>query len=358
MGMFPNLEAFLLVVGNARSGSTVLGAVLDAHPSMLVANETQASATLWRGLDRDAILDEIRANAAHAAATGRQSEGYRYQIGPGPDAKADVRVVGDKIWNPTTLLLHGDHGLIPSLEERLGVPVRIIHAIRNPFDTIATMHRRSGASLANRTRWYFMHCDAAAAIAERLPSDGYVESHHDDLLATPAEEIERLCTFLGLPLDPDHVEVVMKLLFDRPRRTGTAVPWSAADEAAVRAGIARFPSLARYVKDSEVLGSAGPEAIAEAGTRCRADGVAAGPPGAAKRGPAAQRTRRPGEMDQNSHEPREWASSHDPRMSCDAIPDSASLPETCTAPAQTPRLLPARREQAGSTVGPAALWRA
>jgi hypothetical protein len=132
------------------------------------------------------------------------------------------------------------------LEDRVGVPVRIIHAIRNPFDTIATMHRRSGASLADRTRWYFMHCEAAAAIAARLPHDGFIESHHDDLLATPAAEIERLCTFLGLPLDHEHVAAAMRVLFPRPRRTGAAVPWSDTDTAAVRSGIARFPSLTRY----------------------------------------------------------------------------------------------------------------
>lgn len=246
MTMFQNLESFLLVVGNPRSGSTVLGAVLDAHPAMIVANETRASSTLWRDLDRGAILDGIRENAACAAANGRLSEGYRYQIGPGPDAKGQVRVVGDKIWSPATLLLHGDHGLIPSLEDRIGVPVRIINAIRNPFDTIATMHRRSGASLADRTRWYFMHCDAAAAIAARLPGDRFIESHHDDLLATPAAEIERLCTFLGLPLDHEHLAAAMGVLFARPRRTGAAVSWSNAEEAAVRSGIARFPSLSRY----------------------------------------------------------------------------------------------------------------
>jgi len=244
MGIFPNLEGFLLVIGNPRSGSTMLGAVLDAHPAMVVANETLASSTLWCDLDRGAILDGIRENAACAAANGRLSEGYSYQIGPGPDAKRHVRVAGDKIWSPATLLLHGDHGLIPSLEDRVGVPVRIIHAIRNPFDTIATMHRRSGASLADRTRWYFMHCEAAAAIAARLPHDGFIESHHDDLLATPAAEIERLCTFLGLPLDHEHVAAAMR--FPRPRRTGAAVPWSDTDTAAVRSGIARFPSLTRY----------------------------------------------------------------------------------------------------------------
>jgi hypothetical protein len=50
------IENFLLIIGNARSGSTILGAVLDAHPNMVVANETIESCHLWRGLDGGKIL--------------------------------------------------------------------------------------------------------------------------------------------------------------------------------------------------------------------------------------------------------------------------------------------------------------
>jgi hypothetical protein len=157
-----------------------------------------------------------------------------------------VRIAGDKVWNPATLLLHGDHGLIPSLEERLGVPVRIVHAIRDPFDTIATMHRRSGASVADRIRWYFIHCEAAAAIRERMSDGRFFDSHHADLLASPAVELERLCGFLGVSVDTEHVTAVARVLFDRPRRTRDGAAWRAADIEAVRAGIARFPFLARY----------------------------------------------------------------------------------------------------------------
>lgn len=155
-------------------------------------------------------------------------------------------MAGDKIFNPATLLLHGDHGLIPSLEQRLGVPVRIVHAVRNPFDTIATMHRRSGAPLANRIRWYFMHCEAAAALGERLSPDRFIESHHDDLLAAPAAELGRLGRFLGLPAVPEHVAAVQRMLFTSPRRTHATVPWTDADREAVEAGINRFSFLARY----------------------------------------------------------------------------------------------------------------
>ena len=48
--LLPDLRCFVLIVGNARSGSTLLGAALDGHPRAIVANEMGESMTLWRGL--------------------------------------------------------------------------------------------------------------------------------------------------------------------------------------------------------------------------------------------------------------------------------------------------------------------
>lgn len=43
-----NLTSFLLIVGNARSGSTLLGAAIDAHPSAVISNESTGSWELWK----------------------------------------------------------------------------------------------------------------------------------------------------------------------------------------------------------------------------------------------------------------------------------------------------------------------
>lgn len=257
MEPFPALASFVLIVGNARSGSTLMGAVLDGHPRMVIANETAASATFWRGLDGRDILREVWDNAERNAALGRPSEGYTYQIGPPPSQKHDIVVAGDKIFNPATLLLHGDHALIPSLEQRLAVPVRLIYAIRNPFDTIATMHRRSGAPIADRIRWYFIHCDAAEALRARLPADRFLESHHDDLLARPDDELARVCGFLGVGSDDEHRRAVRGGLFASPRKTRSQVPWTDADVQAVQAGIQRFACLARYAATPDSRRTAG-----------------------------------------------------------------------------------------------------
>lgn len=243
------VTGFVLIVGNARSGSSLVGAVLDAHPAAVVANETEGSVNLWRKHTGPEILRLIYDMAARNAAAGRPSEGYRYQIGPPPGAKTELRLMGDKTWNPALLMLHGNPRLLPSLEERLGMPVRLVHAIRNPFDTIATMHRRSGASLEDRTRWYFMHCDAAAALQARLPANRFLDSHHADLLADPAGELRRLCGFLGLPACDDQRAAVTRLLYDRPRSTADSVPWTAGQIEAVSSRMAGFDFLHRYLSE-------------------------------------------------------------------------------------------------------------
>jgi hypothetical protein len=240
-------RCFILIVGNARSGSTLLGAVLDGHPQAVVANESYSSFSLWRNLSGLDILRDVYDNACQMAAEGRLSEGYHYQVGGPPASKHRILIAGDKAWNPSLLLLHGDPGLLRSLEERLGMPVKLVHAIRNPFDVIATMHRRSGAPIADRIRWYFMHCEAAAALAHRLPPDRFMESHHASLLAAPADELGRMVDFVGLERDAAHLEAVRQMLFARPRRTAGEVAWRAAEVADVARRMAEFPFLTRYL---------------------------------------------------------------------------------------------------------------
>jgi hypothetical protein len=144
-------------------------------------------------------------------------------------------------------LLHGNPGLLRSLEERLGIPVKLVHAVRNPFDVIATMHRRSGAPIADRIRWYFMQCEAAAALAHRLPPERFLESHHAALLAAPDEELGRLVDFVGLERDGAHLEAVRQKLFSRPRRTAGEVAWKADEIAEVVRRMAEFQFLHRYL---------------------------------------------------------------------------------------------------------------
>jgi len=246
MGEFEHLRTFLLVIGNARSGSTLLGSILDAHANAVVANETTGSSNYWRDMDRGQILREIADNSRRNRESGRVSEGYRYLINPDEKEMSKLNVIGDKVWNPATLLMHGDHALLPRLEALLGVPIKIIHAIRNPFDVIATMHARSQAPISDRTAWYFMHCDAARAVRDRWDDSRYLDFHHESLFDAPAESISALCDFAGLAPDQRHIEACRQMLFTQPKQTRCNLKWEAGAVRRILGKIGEYDFLTPY----------------------------------------------------------------------------------------------------------------
>lgn len=247
---FSSLQSFALIIGNARSGSTVLGSVIDAHPTAIIANETISSANFWRGLNRQDILEEICLNSETNNSSGRISEGYSYSIKQNNFKVNDITVMGDKAWNPATLLLHGDYSLLSSLESALGVPIRIIHAIRNPFDVIATMHTRSTAPVKDRILWYFMHCDSVCAIRDFHKDIGYIDIHHEDLLLEPGSTIKNICNFLEMEVTESHIKACEELLFPTPKETRTTIKWSNEEIEMVLQKMSEFDFLSKYKADN------------------------------------------------------------------------------------------------------------
>ena len=243
---FCDFKSFCLIIGNSRSGSTILGSIVDAHPNAIVANETMASQVFWRGLSKSDILGEIIENSSANFQSGRQSEEYQYQIGAAPDSKSAVYVYGDKIWNPATLLLHGDYDLISGLEKTLEAKVVLIASIRNPFDTIATMHKRSKAPIEDRIRWFFMHCDALAAIEAKMIKSNFLISYHEQLIDCPDEEISRISRALMLPFDHQHLKNVDRLLYRRPSNSRSSIEWTMAEVDQILERMQRFPFLSIY----------------------------------------------------------------------------------------------------------------
>lgn len=250
MNRFPNLRQFVVIIGNARSGTSLLGSIIDAHPNAMVANETSASRLFWNSLSAKEIFEEIHANAEINRKNGRHCGGYSYSITQEPKNLNDIHVAGDKIWNPAMLLLHGDYRLLHHLETILETNVSILHAIRNPFDTVATMHARSGAPVLDRIAWYFNHCEAASAIRQKARC---LDVYHEDVIASPEQEIVKILTFLGLLPNPAFVAECKTLLFKKPKLTRYNIAWTPDELEAMNANIRDYDFLHRYSFDSWTL---------------------------------------------------------------------------------------------------------
>src|SRR5262245_54048072 len=71
-----SVRTFLLFIGHPRSGHSLVGSLLDAHPSMVVSHELDVLKYVAAGYRRDQLMTLVLEHANANAAAGRKSWGY------------------------------------------------------------------------------------------------------------------------------------------------------------------------------------------------------------------------------------------------------------------------------------------
>jgi Sulfotransferase family len=210
---------FLFLVGRGRSGTTLLRAMLDAHPQVSVAPEALFVMNAYRrygrgpwnparveafardiwlerklrtwDLDEADVADRLRAVATPSFAAlcrAVYEEHARAHGKPGP------RWVGDK--NPHHALFVRE--LMATFPE-----ARFLHIVRDYRDNILSYQGvrfdlRDAGALAYRWRRY----NAAVLAAAESAPERFLRLRYEDLTADPKAELARVCDFLDLPFDP------------------------------------------------------------------------------------------------------------------------------------------------------------
>lgn len=235
-GMDP--QVFLLFFGYARSGHSMIGSLLDAHPNAAVANEFDAIKAYQSGDSRDMLLRNLVAVSTAYKLVGRCQAGYHYDI-PGvtaqPYGAGKLRVIGDKDGGCNAR----KHLSIPELvefQQYIGQDVSLIHVVRNPYDIVATSFAGNTKSMGPR---YHQQHDVSqhTVLAEdptevegnqhfvdslnkfvdlvldemtynmqvrdwiakgELPGYRWIDVSYTDFLQDPTSQLERLCDFLSL----------------------------------------------------------------------------------------------------------------------------------------------------------------
>lgn len=137
--LYRNVETFMLFVGHPRSGHSLVAAILDSHPEIVISDEFNL---LYKFdsffMDPSQTNDErklrifydIHTRSRRQAMFGSRSSicnssvSYCYNIKGGwqGDCKSKLKVIGDKKASVTTARLHHEKGLhdLRKLEEALG----------------------------------------------------------------------------------------------------------------------------------------------------------------------------------------------------------------------------------------------
>lgn len=243
---WPQLATFCLFVGYGRSGHSAIGSVIDAHPGAVVAHEYNAVKHYFEGVPRDALFDGIYTLAQRQAREGRYASragGGTYAHNIDGQAKPDtseIKVLGDKKGAGTAWQFHR-HGLhrIEDFTAYIGLPVKMLHVIRNPYDIVAAGIARGGSDFAQTV-------EIVSEIRRRHAGDGWLDVRYEEVIAHPREQVERILGFLGLPLLEEHLERCVRYLYREPHRRRLELRWPAAAKAMVDQTIDRHDFLRDY----------------------------------------------------------------------------------------------------------------
>jgi hypothetical protein len=242
-----DLEAFCFFIGYSRSGHTLIGTTLNAHPEVVISHELDAVRFLRHRFRRSQLFSLILQRDQHFGTMGRTWSGYKYDIPDQFQGRFErLRVVGDKRARSSVLQISEQPGLLDRLRQVVQVPIRVIHVTRNPFDNIATEARRHDMTLTEATSWYEQICVAVARVRPLLDSSELLDVEYEAFAADPRRTLADICRFVGVEADSSYLDACAGIVWPSPNRTRDAVEWTAEERRAVERLIQEYPVLDAY----------------------------------------------------------------------------------------------------------------
>lgn len=285
------VRVFVFFVGYQRSGHSLVGSMLDAHPHVVVPHEFMLFQRLvdWNDttlFNRTKLYNELWLHSVRDATEGWRSgpryekaarKGYTLAIGNSWHGRfTQLKVIGDKSGGKASRVFHRKAAEFREAYERLrvavGVPVRVLHVVRDPFDIIASdaLYEASPVrgqrlqnvsalqKLANRkvllARTHHLLTSVAAVEAMITACNMTVlEIHMADLLRDPRGALMQLCAFVGIDCFEDYVKSCAAKVVPLPASpVQDLVDWPQELRSYIIQELSRYPFFRRYLLQSDM----------------------------------------------------------------------------------------------------------
>jgi hypothetical protein len=251
--LFRDVQTYCMFIGYPRTGHSLIGSLLDAHPNMMIAHEMDALNLLQHGFSRNQIFHLLVENSKQIAARGRRHSGYSYEVPNQWQGRfAKLEVLGDKRGAFSAMVFYRDPGLLDVLRSKIDKELKFIHVIRNPYDVLATMTRRSSSkTLETKIDIFFTLCSSIIKLKNQLPPAQMFDLRLESFIEDPKRQLEDLCSFIGVKAEARYLEDCASILFKSPKKSRFHIEWSRESIAKVRERMEAFTFLSGYAYDEE-----------------------------------------------------------------------------------------------------------
>lgn len=278
-----DVRTFVIFVGFARTGHSIVGTLMDAHPDIIIAHEYNVlkniKSRLTSGNQVLTLFNNLYKNSHSNAVNGWRSDkkskkGYNLSMSQDTwqGKVRRLRVIGDKaagmanhqyMTNPTKCRY-----LVESMESTFNISMKAIRVLRNPYDIISTktlyntIHKvpRNASELAHYASPKVVRKDIfrfieMASRVNKMVADcqlSVVDIHLADLVNQPDVVMKDLCNSVGVECSPDYIETCAGKVFKTLSKTRHLVKWPPELIEMVKGSIiGRFSEFSRYSYDCD-----------------------------------------------------------------------------------------------------------
>lgn len=250
---FKTIENYCIFIGYQRSGSSLIGALLDAHPNAVIAHELNVMQYFEANFNKNQIYYLLQQNSQEYAEKGRNWSGYSYQVLNQWQGKfTEIKVIGDKKAALSAIKISKNPQLLQQIQKTVAVPIKIIHIMRNPYDNITTMFEKSdrkrtdALNFRETIEYYFSLCNDISKIKRLVPNDSVFDIKQESIINNPQKNIQKLCAFLNLEAEEAYLQDCASIIFKSPKKTRETIDWKSEDIELVAQKIANYDFLQGY----------------------------------------------------------------------------------------------------------------
>ena len=279
-----SVEKYVFFVGYPRSGHSIIGSLLDSHPNMVISNEFGMFRKLieepnYQQVNRSFLYNALYRSSVCSYYFGLRAEeatkkGYTLRVDDAWQARYNgtIAVIGEKSGGNTgmTYRKYGHDKFLETFQRLLStvkVPIFTIHAVRNPYDNIATMalmSKQSAVSKLDLTSedpyqnqelldWaidnYFSRVKTVNEILMKLDLN-IIEIHSKDLILHPKQTFAQICAILEVSCDDQFLDIVASKVFPEISKTRVLIVWSPEQKAQVAEEMKKYEFLHQYTFDN------------------------------------------------------------------------------------------------------------
>ncbi len=287
---FENVHTFVSTIGFNRSGSSLVGSLLTAHRNMIVAHEPRQRRPisifkidplvlfyflLVRDTERNRTIKKCIENSEKSLSLNKSEFKTRYytrnkyMIVPNQwQARYEsLQVIGIKD-SPCIQKQLLKAGMLKTFRENLKKEsvscLKFIFMVRNPYDLISsdTIHYAQtnylrkltqdnmNKSLCNLMRKFHRKCRIVKYPFTVIKAEDIFINRHEDMVASPVDQLSKLCDFLGVPALPDYLNDCASVVDKKANKSRYELDWSEQQKEEVAKLIDKYHFLSGYSWDS------------------------------------------------------------------------------------------------------------